>query len=586
MSEIPPIAIDAEWLDRGQLSLCIVQTAPLANMMNMIANDGGRPNNVRLVRQLLVGDPQATDTGAMLTHLLPGGRPALVLMPEYSFGSGDWEELNTLVGRCGRDVVLLAGFGAVSGDVLKGWAQQGPEILENPGDLSEHARYSGAWCWVHQRGIRTSCWCFLKTDPEQDYEIPQIDGFETGRVQPLFKFNDFFLAPGICRDLLSEGWTAELKRELRIIAENEAPKPLLIAGLLLQQEPGHDLWQNAIDNLCRVDEYGGPIVVTLANHATEIVSWDETKDKWRSQSGVFCSTNLRRKQEHLAAVRKVTDRNFFGVVCRRAEPCAVGGKVRWSFEGDQGRFLWETTHSAEIDSEEIAFRVANICGADYECLHAVSRLHLPPNSETYLSTQRDSLSSFLTERKASVQSISYLLSGLEDPGKVGAFVSKEICIRLKEGSCLAKLRKGLLALLFLHHENLGDWNDEVAPGHLHGELENEHVHTLVWASPDLHANAMRRAIEAWGRELGKAPTLLVIGDPESGQLDSGLIERECRASITEADELPDRTEDYSSASDDLRRAFSCPLGKVENCYPWEDADHNDLSTMIQGLIGG
>ncbi len=594
MSEVRHIQVNESWLVNDELHVCLVQTPPPS--MAEIRNDAARPNNVALVRDLLEGRAGGNDRGPTLTELLPGTGPGVVLFPEYSFGSDDWTALDTAVRTCTRPLVFLAGFGAVSGGALKAWANSAaPQrvLLEDTAGLADSSRYNGAWCWVHLPHSQTVCYCFLKAFPEQRIECTEMPDIETGTIQPLLEFEDLLLAPGICADLLcrqSDNWLASLQSRLRRELDG-CHKRLLITGMLLEPKVGHPLWQNAIDRLLTSGDDAMPVVLALANHATGAPRSAEDEDRWRSQSGVFCSTRLLQEQDHMPAVRKIRDRSFLGVLVRRTEPGAVGGKARWSYGSDTGRFLWRAGHCVNVTPDGRSFGPpVSDSGADYECLHTVQRLELPTargdaRAAPFLVDDRNALTSFLADGSIAPGIFSSLFVGLEKGTRPGIPASRQLCRWLKENAWVDKSRTGLTALLFLHSEGLGAWADEGQPGQLHGDNFGRHVHALVWTNPTLSGNAMRREIEKWINLLSDPLTLLVVGDPGSGQLPTGRVIPEARDEITEADDCPARGTAEITEAKDNRRAYACPLGFVGNYFPWTDGHADGLVGAIERMLG-
>jgi len=148
------------------------------------------------------------------------------------------------------------------------------------------------------------------------------------------------------------------------------------------------------------------------------------------------------------------------------------------------------------------------------------------------------------------------------------------------------LGSGLTATLFLHDQNFGQWSDEAEPGQLHGAVSGRHVHVLVWTSPDLPAQAMRREIGKWMDAIGSAADLLVVCEPSSGHLDAGAIKPGARGDVREPDgEAQTRTESCIGPVTS-RRAFACPLGEVENHYPWEEEHQTGLLNHIAQILTG
>jgi hypothetical protein len=568
--------------------------------MDDIGNDKTRRANVQLLQHLLQGKPDVCDGNPMLTELLPGSGPCVVMFPEYAFGSQDWGTLNAFFNAVCRPLVLLAGFGATRGNVIKGWISPpassiaGPQCFEESNGIAISSRYNGAWCWVHIPGKGTTCYCFLKMFPEQTTECVAIPDLALGAIQLALEFDDLVIAPGICADLLCDqpdNWRRSINRHLTQHSLGQT-KSVLFGGLLYQQPPGHSLWQNAIDSMLgnNVARPDFSPVVALVNHAVGIPTWDETSDCWRSQSGVFSSSNIFMSQEHLGHVRKVRDRHFLGILVRRNDPCAVGGKVRWSSGSTTGKFLWHAGHSCNIDSESGAFSgIVTNTGADYECERLLMRLALPkastgPTAAAVLVEERTSLQHFVAQLKVGPHLITSLLQGTGIVDPAGLPSSKELCIWLKDNHRKDKLSRGLVGLLFLRQTGIGNWTDEVAPGLMHGDLGGKHVHTLVWSSVDLTGPQMMRNIDRWVSDFPVAPVLLVIGQAKSGTLRIGWVQPERRSNVTENDDRSSSRSVSFAEVTNIRRAYLIPLEDVENYYPWHEEHSNDLQSHIIGVL--
>ncbi|MCK9303800.1 MAG: hypothetical protein M0P27_00195 [Bacteroidales bacterium] len=596
MKTIKEITVDGPWLVGDELHLCIVQTAPPS--IDDIKADSPRLANVSLLQHLLQGRPDVGGGIPILTELLPGSGPCIVMFPEYSFGSDDWFVLNSAIGSAERPLVLFAGFGASTGELVKHWASTDaddysqPHCFETPSSLAPTSLYNGAWCWVHRPGIDTRCYCFLKTFPDQRIECITIPDLALGEVPLVFSFDDLVITPGICADLLcgqTDNWRDTITKHLENTSVGKS-KSVFFAGLLYQKPPGHELWQNAIDGMLNIplDRPGFSPVVALANHALGTPEWDKTSDCWRSQSGVFTSKNVFMSQEYLSHVKKVTDRNFIGVLIRRSEPCAVGGRVRWSKSATTGMFLWHVGKCAIILScnEKFSVLSRNI-EADYECERLLKRLILPKltSGTEVLVDERDSLLQFIVDHKMGARLISSLLQGLDDTGQYKAQNSKVICTWIKDDQRKEQLRRGLVGLLFLKKIEIGNWsNEKNTLGQIHKDLGGKHVHTLVWSSVELTGLQMNRSIEQWVNEFSTTQVLLVIGQANSGALNSGRVKPEKRCDVTVPD---DRALSRSASIVDIsnvRQAYVLSLEEVENFYSWQDDYKRDLMNHVLATL--
>ncbi len=596
MKTIHEITIDDPWLVSDELHLCIVQTAPPS--IDDIRADSSRLATVSLVQHLLQGRSDIGGGIPILTELLPGSGPCVVMFPEYTFCAKDWQALNSTIESVGRPLVLFAGFGASEGEVVKHWASTAtddhsqPHCFENPSSLAPTSRYNGAWCWVHRPDKDTKCYCFLKTFPDQRSECIAIPDLALGEVLLVLTFDDLVITPGICADLLcgqTDNWRDTITKHLKKTSAGKI-KSVFFAGLLYQKPPGHELWQNAIDSMLNIpiDRPGFSPVVALANHALGTPKWDETSDCWRSQSGIFNSKNVFMSQEYLSHVKKVTDRNFIGVLIRRSEPCAVGGRVRWSESATTGRFLWHVGKCAIILScnEKFSVLLSNI-EADYECERLLKRLILPklPSATEVLVAERDSLLQFIADHKMGARLISSLLQGLNNAGQSQAQSSKVLCTWIKDDQRKEQLRCGLVGLLFLKKTEIGNWSNENTPGQIHEDLGGKHVHTLVWSSVELTGLQMNRSIEQWVNDFSITPVLLVIGQANSGTLNIGRVKPEKRNDVTEPDDRALSRSASIAEISNVRQAYVLPLAKVENFYSWQDDHESDLKNHILTEIG-
>jgi hypothetical protein len=272
---------DLHWAVNGSLNVVLVQLELPADAVWQ--GDQSRPNAVTAVRELL-----DVATGAKLSHLVPNAEPALIALPELTFGSPDWAVVDALVRAHTSPLLLFAGFGASLGADLQSWKAsltQTEKIAAWDHQPEPGRRYPGGWCWIHEPGGTTRCIAFLKTSLDARHE-QVLANWAKGTVNLAIRTKDLLIFSAICSDwidvdagkyLLLEKIRAELGKN------NLGARRLLMLGLM-SQGTVHGTWGGAIHAASLVDMQ--KVNVCLVNSAYGGASYNEDNDRWRAYSGV------------------------------------------------------------------------------------------------------------------------------------------------------------------------------------------------------------------------------------------------------------------------------------------------------------
>jgi hypothetical protein len=269
--------------------------------------------------------------------------PALVLLPEFAFTGDQWGAIDELVRSYQRAVVLVAGFGIVTGVWLKDWAEGKGETRRHFDETPVAGQtYNGLWCWVHQpapMNLSTHCFCALKNHLEQRHEALAVSGL--GRRHLALKFKDLMLLPAVCAELLQNAKNSAQSRYRHLLETTTNPSNVLITGSLYQTLPTRqDVWTTAVSDLISLDRER--VLVMFANQALDEPVHDEDKDRWRGRSGVFAHiTNPMPDCGGSPFGRPVQHQVFAGGVARCPKPSLLFTRLQWPPYGAMvGRRPW------------------------------------------------------------------------------------------------------------------------------------------------------------------------------------------------------------------------------------------------------
>lgn len=521
----------------GRLNLCLIQTAPLD--ITIIENDQTRHTSISAVRDLLAADG-VRHMAPALRELIPGNEPAVIVAPEYAFGSGDWNTLDDLVRQSPQPVVFIAGFGATAGKSALDWiasADAHGTRRDLSWDQAAHPIASGrlvngAWCWLHGFNFETRCIVFLKNHFEQTTEVVNLPTLQPGRMLLHLQFTDADLFPMICADLVQpvaqgEG-TAQARLEESLRPTRNQDRPVLILGSLLQTQFNVN-WEIAIDAFLNAITVGRPTIVALANVANDAPVRDEAVDKWRTLTGVFGRfTDLPKNQSHLPAGRAIDARGIRGAVSRKTQPCAVAGQVAWPPYSPTGElFIWHTQMSCSMVAEGIQSPI------------------VPPSpvvtSEVMRFIRRQPARNEWSPRvKLGLAGLMQHLSAGALPGAQRLLctllngVSQDICAdpdRLHDAPIEQALRNATHTLAMLKTSDGFGWQGEATRD---GQLTlNEHnLHVLVWRDANRTSGQFLRELGAWKTRPGDHPNLVVFCEGPHGCPPEGAVTCERRDDIT------------------------------------------------------
>lgn len=284
MSELEPgvwhVKTDQSLLDpNGRLNVCIAQ--PQCPTLQQVLEDSPRPLALALARAVF-----AAEEGLARVSKWWDSRPGLLLFPEYTFGSGDFAELQSLIEGYPGAIVVVAPFGASTGAALKALIANGcsPSWPHGAAAVENESRYNAAWCWVKESSGANSCTLFLKNYLEQAHERINVPAIKEGTHVLAIETSDVVLFPVICADLISKSVNSPTRRIGRAVSKLPNRPVLVAAGVMSKF---HSLWRAALDALFNQVE-GRPLVLMTANQVGGL-SDDAELDRWRSFSGGICS---------------------------------------------------------------------------------------------------------------------------------------------------------------------------------------------------------------------------------------------------------------------------------------------------------
>ncbi|MGW8138390.1 ABC-three component system protein (plasmid) [Sphingomonas zeae] len=528
------VEVDAALLSAGQLNLCLLQ---LPSSHEAVAADASRPGAVAALRDLLAGG--SAHAQPALPQLLPGAAPALIVAPEYAFGSPDWAAIDELVRGAARPLVLLAGFGATSAQAVLDWAaaaeaggtERHLSWSQDANPVSAAMRVNAGWCWIHQPGGDTHCIVYLKNVLQQAVEAVQLPDLQTGEIILHLSCGDLDLFPLICADLIQPAAQHAGSPQARIrdiLSTVAADRPALVVGSLLQHGFNAN-WEIAVNALLNTVLVGRPAAVALCNIAHDRPRPDEQEDKWRSLSGVFAPFGeLPKGQADLPVARALNAQGIAGAVVRHTHGCATAGMVSWSpYNPVNGVLVWRGNMYCPITANGLAFPIAPV-PATAACEIARFLRRHPPG---------DGMAPRLT---AGISMIDAQLHGGNPPSPdimLGATLdgvtadAKRNPDALSEAEITSALKAGLHALATVRSIDGISWQDtDGMTGQL--RLQAQHRHLLVWRSPSESPLSMQRQLAAWKLRGGTHPDLVVLGATPLGELSDGEIPEDRRDDIS------------------------------------------------------
>ncbi len=538
--------------------------------------------------QLLVGG--AGHNTAVLTDLVPGPSPAIVVTPEYAFGHGDWAELDALVRQQQRPLVLIAGFGATVAATVEAWAQEEGATTRRltwnaqTAQLSAVRPVNGAWCWIHGFGLDTTCVVFLKNHMEQGTELVALEWIQSGSHLLRVSFEDLDLFPLICADMVqtfAEGDATAVHRVRAALQGEVGGKPALITGSLLQGVPSNPNWAVAVDNWLNQATLGRAALVALSNISVDQPVFDEEQDSWRSLTGVFGRmTVMPHNQTSVRVARGVGTPSVRGSVLRTTAPYAAGGQLSWGPHPVTGdRFYWQAGMGAPIDGGGFAVPVDR--PPTIECTELARFTRRVPAEQAWCPRVGTGLNLIRTHVESGAppegeELLTSLLRGVSNDGRCAA----DQVAREPHGSAL---RQGLhsLATLVSEDAHFGWRTDQGKTGQL--TLGQAVANVLVWRDPSLSGLQMKHALGAWAQEPEEHPPLLVLAAGPHGQLPEGTLVGHPRDNIEAAPDSAAALSADGGLADDptditqrraLRSVACVSLERVTDLYVNYEADED------------
>lgn len=336
------VQVPGNWvLPDDQFWLAIVK--PPYHGTDPILNDASRPDALALAREIF----SANGNGQYPIALNSPERSAIVLFPEFAFGSGDFTALDQLIRPQPRPTIVFAGFGAVTGVNLLNAINQGQAHCgwqSGVAGLDTTKRYNGAWCWIHdprQNGNNQHrCFVLLKNWPEQRNERIEIPNIAGGTEIVRLVTNDCVIFPLICADILYSAADCPQERITASIRAGLDRRQVLIPLLMLDSKPSHPSWRARLSNLLQAAPL--KVAVVACNHAQAVPLSPEDDDQMRCLSGALVG-NQQFSPDHREVphpVRPVMHAGFAGYVLRSGAPGFAAGDFTWREVGLVNKFIW------------------------------------------------------------------------------------------------------------------------------------------------------------------------------------------------------------------------------------------------------
>ena len=321
--------IDGNWLVSGHIEACILKLR--CPTEGEYSNDKSRLENIDIVKLLL--DSDCADGGILKDEV--SERPSIVLTPELSFGTPDFNTLDALIKKYEHNLIFICGFGFSAGSALI-------EILNNP-DVEgiwdaapqDGKKYNGGWVWIKD-GNNVQSYIFLKNYFEQTGEIT-VPNLKEGDCILRLEGDDIVIFPLVCADLICNENNSPREKIFNSIEDaGISNKKLLVTGSLLNSNSSSGHWKAAIGDLLeKIKPSNGRLL--LSNCINPAPVREEETDKWRCPSGAFQHREgCKRPQKALPNLRYVDDTKFAGLVLRNTVIGAAFGKLKWTNNASEG----------------------------------------------------------------------------------------------------------------------------------------------------------------------------------------------------------------------------------------------------------
>lgn len=576
----------------GRLNVTILQTDRASE--EQLKSDASRPANIAVLNDLLNGGGR--HAAPVLREFAPGNVPAVIIAPEYAFGSCDWAAVDAAVRASTQPLVLIAGFGATKGKDVLDWAEAGDGTArklswdQEKHPISEVLLLNGGWCWIHGLAAQTICITYVKNHLEQTTEA-QLP-LASGQILLHLAFGDLDIFPMICADLVqsyADGEGTAIRRVQAFLEANPGTRPVFVVGSIYQIRQ-NDNWNTAIDHWLNVATVSRPALAALANVANCSYLPDEAVDKWRSLSGVYARfTDIPRNQRNLPAGRAIESQNVRGAVIRNTLPQLVGGPIAWGPYRPTGNlFVWHPNLSCALTRAGIQVPVVvppPICQTE-----VVRFLHRHKPETSWSPRVSDGLRKLVThleacDRPTSQRLLRTFLQGLESRD-----LHDPDC--LHEPVVAHSLRSAIFALAMVATSRDIVWqaDDDVAGQLL---LRSAELTILVWHDLRKTQRELMAELVRWKMMIGYHPPLVVLCDGPHGPPVEGVVRSSRRANFAEppgsANELQVGGSLAASITDiatpQFERSVACVrLDTVNAIYSDYDAhaakDEEDLDLLI------
>lgn len=517
----------------GRLNVTILQTECASD--DQVGSDASRPANVAALNDLL---GEGGRHGApVLRDFAPGNIPAVIVAPEYAFGSSDWAAIDAAVRKSAQPLVLIAGFGAITGKTVLDWAAAGDEgtVRKLSWDQAKHPfsevlLINGGWCWIHGLAAQTVCIVYAKNHLEQTNEA-QLP-LASGQILLHLAFEDLDIFPMICADLVqsyADGEGTAIRRIETFLKSNPGTRPALVVGSIYQLRQ-NDNWNTAIDHWLNVATVSRPALAVLANVANCSYLADEAIDKWRSLSGVYARfTDIPRNQRNLPAGRAIESQNVRGAVVRNTQPQLVGGPIAWGPYRPTGNlFVWHAHLSCALTSVGISIPVAvppPICQTE-----VVRFLHRHKPEKSWSPRVSDGLKKLIRHLEARDRPTSQRLlqTFLQGPDSGDIYDPDD----LHEPGVVHSLRSAVFALAMITTSQDIAWQ---ADDNLAGQLllGNAELTILVWHDIRKTQRQLTASLVNWQQMIGYHPPLVALCSGPHGSPMEGVIKGGRRAHFSE-----------------------------------------------------
>ncbi|WP_157969681.1 ABC-three component system protein [Pseudomonas huaxiensis] len=576
-------------LNSNKIDLCLAQTS--MPDWELVKDDLSRSQSVNAFKELFVGGD--THPQAILVEMIPSSEAVVVIAPEFAFGFMDWDSLDSYIRASETRLIVIAGFGAALGSSLIDWESQKGETTRHFGwnaKLSHTKPVNGAWCWVHQPGVRTDCIAIRKNVAEQSTEAVELPNMQYGKEVLHLKFNDLDLFPLICADLLPSA-SASIDSPQSIIKsavmdEQRKGIPVLVTGSLWQKGYNRN-WEAAISDVLHHIVPARPVALALCNIAYDKPTQDEGCDRWRSLSGVYVKfQDMPKGQKNLPAGRALDTATISGVVVRDTNACVVGGKLGWRpYTPVLGNFAWHPDALYHIKDEGIDLAGSHSNSAvRCEVNRQLRRFPCESEWDPRVATGMEQIKARVNLQSDSVLSrfVSSILYGVESEERADID-------GLHESENFRYYLEGIYAIATL--KTLGD-TEWVADHKQYGQVVVSGAsNLLVWNHKAKTARSIVRSIELWLNNPIAHPALIVFGGRHSGSVPQGAIVPSRRSDITGVDPQSSgklnvveilRDGDDITRPKILRKAAYYSIDQVSDVYL--DFDPNDPVARVDRLL--